>query len=466
MAAARIGRARGWRWAVGVSLLASALVSARVVAQDPDLDRLRRDVQARFDVVPLRQGVALVGRARDRRVEVVDGLVLADGAPLSGSELRARLGADAPLVLKLSYLSNDDLKRLFAAATPAMAEPAAPRPPVPPPAPPAPVAPPAPAPPPAPAIPAAAPETPAPPARVYHRTGARIGLGKSITVAEDEEVTDNVIALLGDITVAGRVRDDIVAVGGSVHLLPTADVRGDITSVGGAVTIDPGGIHRGAMHTSELTGWRAWPSLGWSRFAMAPAARWLTLFGTMLRILLLAAVVGLIVVAAHARVGRIGAALAATPIRAGLVGLAAQLLFVPALVVVSIVLAVSLVGLPFLAIVIPLALLAMFAAMLLGIASLAQTLGAAVATRFGWHAGAVAWAIGLALVVLPTVLARLVGVGPNLGGAALGFLVVGTVTEYLAWTVGLGAAIMTGLGRWSTVPPPLPPDVVPAPAAF
>ena len=35
--------------------------------------------------------------------------------------------------------------------------------------------------------------------------------------------------------------------------------------------------------------------------------------------------------------------------------------------------------------------------------------------------------------------------------------IYGTTLEYAAWTVGLGAAIITGLGRWSMVPPPLPP---------
>jgi len=27
--------------------------------------------------------------------------------------------------------------------------------------------------------------------------------------------------------------------------------------------------------------------------------------------------------------------------------------------------------------------------------------------------------------------------------------------EFIAWTMGLGAAIITGLGRWYTVPPPI-----------
>ena len=34
-------------------------------------------------------------------------------------------------------------------------------------------------------------------------------------------------------------------------------------------------------------------------------------------------------------------------------------------------------------------------------------------------------------------------------------LAIGLTVEFLVWTMGLGAAIMTGLGRWYTVPPPI-----------
>jgi hypothetical protein len=44
-----------------------------------------------------------------------------------------------------------------------------------------------------------------------------------------------------------------------------------------------------------------------------------------------------------------------------------------------------------------------------------------------------------------------------LHAGAFGLLVIGTVIEYAVWTVGLGAAIMTGLGQWATQPPPVPP---------
>jgi hypothetical protein len=64
----------------------------------------------------------------------------------------------------------------------------------------------------------------------------------------------------------------------------------------------------------------------------------------------------------------------------------------------------------------------------------------------------------MAVIVLPTVVARLLGLGPDwMGGITLLVLGLGTLVEYVAWTIGLGAAIRTGLGRWAVVPPPVPP---------
>ena len=45
-------------------------------------------------------------------------------------------------------------------------------------------------------------------------------------------------------------------------------------------------------------------------------------------------------------------------------------------------------------------------------------------------------------------------------------MAIGLTVEFLAWTTGVGAAIITGLGRWYTVPPPITaPPVEPTAAA-
>jgi hypothetical protein len=55
-------------------------------------------------------------------------------------------------------------------------------------------------------------------------------------------------------------------------------------------------------------------------------------------------------------------------------------------------------------------------------------------------------------------LSRMLGIGPApVRAAAFGLLMTGVLIEFVVWTIGLGAALMTGFGRWSTSPPPVPP---------
>jgi hypothetical protein len=439
----------------------SAAISVRAAEQAPPAAEgaLARDAEARFDVVLLRDGIALAGRQSDRRVEISRGLVMSDGQPLSGDEVRRRFGADADLVLRLSYLDNATLHRLFRPTTAPATAPPVPAPPV--------AAPPVtPVPPPSPPAPPVF-DRPSPreAAPVFHRTGARIALAKPVVVKADEEVTDGVFSAGGSVRIEGRVRDGVVVIGGDLELTPTADVRGDLTVVGGQLTIAEGARHAGAVHHASGADWPAWswswPAVRWARFDPSGPARWLPLGGTLLRLLAIAAGVALVTVLARGRTDRIGAAAVASPLRAALVGVVTQLLFVPLLLLVSIVLAVTIIGLPFLAVVVPLAVLLMLGAMLLGFTSVVQRLGRAAGGGLALGDSALVAALfGLALLVLPTLAARLLGVGPEmLRWTGVALLVVGTAVEYVAWTVGLGAAMMTGLGRWAIVPPPVPPRI-------
>ncbi len=72
------------------------------------------------------------------------------------------------------------------------------------------------------------------------RRGAdRVVFGQSLTIGADETV-DKAVAIGGSVTVAGHVRRDVVAVGGSVILLPGARVEGDAVAVGGTVSVEEG----------------------------------------------------------------------------------------------------------------------------------------------------------------------------------------------------------------------------------
>lgn len=429
---------------VRVALVAAALsavISVRAAEQPADAEVLARSALARYDVVLLRDGIALAGKGADRRVEIARGVILSDGAPLSGSEVRRRFGADADLVLKLSYLDGATLHRIF---RPAAASPAAPQPPAAPP-------------------PLADRPRPSEAAPAVRRSGARIGVAKRIVVAADEEVRDAVVSIGAPVRVDGRVRDGVVVLGGDLELTATADVRGDITVIGGDITIADGARHSGAVHHTVGVGWPrwswSWPSFGWARFEPQGAGRWLPLAGTTSRLLLLGVALFALAALAAGRLQRIGAAAADAPVRSAVTGFAIQVLFVPVLVIASIVLAVTIVGLPFVAILVPLAVVALFVTMLVGFASLALRLGSRVLAGGGDAPGAIAATLtGMVLLLLPTLVARLAGIGPDLlHWPTMTLLTVGTVVEYVAWTVGLGAAARTGLGRWSIVPPPIPP---------
>ena len=292
----------------------------------------------------------------------------------------------------------------------------------------------------------------------YRLTGTRLALGQDVHIERDEEVTDAAIVVGGSLIVDGRVRDGIVVVGGDLRLTATADVRGDIVLVGGQLTRDAGARHAGSVNYISFGDWSR-RTFGWlPTFEFGEFGRWLSLAGTFARVSLLAVLMALTLLVARPAVARSGRAAVAEPIRAALIGLAAEVFFVPALVAASIGLAITIIGIPFLALLVPIALAIAVFALVLGFTSLACRLGEWVEDRVGWQPGNafIATTIGFVLIMGPTLAARLIGVGPDaLRPLAFVILMFGLAIEFLAWTVGVGAAIVTGLGRWHTVPPPI-----------
>ena len=122
---------------------------------------------------------------------------------------------------------------------------------------------------------------------------------------------------------------------------------------------------------------------------------------------------GFMLLVARAR-WRASAERGAEPMRALLVGLAAEVLFLPVLIVASIALVVTIIGIPLVAVLVPFALLTVFVAMVLGFTGLACRIGEWLEDRFGWrgHSALLASAIGLLLIVGPTMLSRMMGVAP------------------------------------------------------
>ncbi|HTM29800.1 MAG TPA: hypothetical protein VL263_00770 [Vicinamibacterales bacterium] len=290
---------------------------------------------------------------------------------------------------------------------------------------------------------------------IYKITGSRIAIAQDVEVSADEEIQDAVVAVGGSLRAAGRIRHGAVVIGGDIHLLPSADVQGDLVLVGGTLIRDPGARVAGAISYVSLGDWsRSVGLFDWRpRLQFGTASRWVSLIATIFRVSILAALMVFVLLIARAPVARVGRAAAAAPFRAAVVGLAAEVLFLPLLLVASIALGITIIGLPLVFLVVPLAFVLAFFALMLGYTALACRLGEWLEDRLGWqlHSAYLATAIGLLLIVFPTLLSRLLGVAPApLRMAAFGVLVAGVIAEFLVWTIGLGAALMTGLGRRNT----------------
>jgi hypothetical protein len=146
-----------------------------------------------------------------------------------------------------------------------------------------------------------------------------------------------------------------------------------------------------------------------------------------------------------------------------LVGLLAEVLFVPLLVLTTIVLAISIVGIPVL-LLLPFAIVLALVVMLVGFSGAAYQVGLFVRQRMGVTSDSpfVAATIGVVTILAVTLAGSLIGLGGVMVGGVLGWTVgsVGFLVEYLAWTIGLGAALLAWRNvrnHHAPVPPVAPP---------
>jgi hypothetical protein len=430
-----------------LAILAVALMARTayiVHAQTATAAELRTQLAKTYDIVALAQGVALVPKAanaRVRMIQVINGAVTVDGDTLTAAQLRDRLGADAATIVQLTYLSAAEQRQLAAPESPA-GTPAAP-------ATPDTTATPAPAPEPAPA--------PGTPSRTVTRDDVvRIG-GGSITVEENERVEGDVVAIGGPVTVKGEVTGDVVAVGGGLTLGPHAVVRGEVTAVGGPLKRDPQAQVFGKVNEVGIGGNVAGlpsniniPNLIFGSIA----SRVTRLVTTLVRVLMFILFALIVTAVAHRPVQEVAARILADPVRMGLMGLLAEILFVPVLCVTIVALVISIIGIPLL-ILVPFAVILMGVVMLVGYTAAAHLAGGWALERIGRteRNPYLVVAIGIAVIAGVTLLGRLFALA--VGGFGFPIYAVGYLIEYLAWTVGFGAAIQTWIQmrRGPSAPP-------------
>lgn len=403
-----------------------------------DLRALETRLQDRFQILPIANGVVLTPKFRTavRSVEVTDRTIAVDGIVVTGAELRDKLGSDADLIFQLSYLDPASRRALLGLeASPA----------------------PAPGPGAGGGVGAGADAgTPRPPRP--RRSGAIVRFAGNVTIASDEIVAGDVAVIAGSADIDGEVTGDVAVVGGSLRLGPHATVQGDVAVVGGSLTRDPGAtiggdvadVGIGDALRGRRDGFR--PQFNWWRgYSVSP---FIGLGGTVVRIALMMLLVGIVLLVARAPVEQIADRAAAEPLKSWAVGVLAELLFAPVLVVTVVVLAVSIIGIPLLLLV-PVAIVAFVLVCLVGFTGVAYHVGRLVEGRFEQirNRPYLATVIGIVVIVSPLLVARALGFMGGLGFIAAAFVVAGFILEYVAWTTGLGAAALVRFGR----PVPQPP---------
>lgn len=437
---------------VALAMVITAVLGLAVSArQSEDVAGLRDRLRVRFDLLTLQDGVALVPRQPDRDIRIIqvrNGSVSVNGIELTGGELRSRLGADADLVLRVSYLDAAGLRTLTASAAPAPLPPAVPLPPVPAPLPEVST----------PSIPPL-PETPdvSPPRRA-RRGGDVVRIIGNVRVDRDERIEGNVVAVLGNAYIDGAVDGEVTVVMGSAYLGPEAVIRDNVTIVGGRLNRSPGAQIEGTVDNIGIGG-TVGPEV-WSFPALVGGSflgRIGSFAGTLLRVGLLALLALLVMAFGRASIEGIADRTAADPVRAGLVGFFAQIAFFPVLVITIIVLAVSIIGIPLLLLV-PFGIFLLLIVLVVGFTGVAYQVGRYLNARFGWtERGAYATVIlGVLMIAAITLIARAAAVA---GGSFLTFPIsaIGFLVEYAAWTLGFGAAILAWMQRRQRqTPPPLP----------
>ena len=182
---------------------------------------------------------------------------------------------------------------------------------------------------------------------------------------EGETIFGDAVAIGGTVRIDGTVTDNAVAIGGDLVLGPNADVQGDAVVVGGTLRRDPGAQIGGKVvdvggGNFDFAAWPGWRGLPFGRlfFPFTGAALGvLALMSTLARVALLGVLASLVVLVGREYVERVAARAVAEPVKAGAIGFLAQLLFIPVLVLATIVLVVTIIGIPLAIVLIPVAVL-------------------------------------------------------------------------------------------------------------
>lgn len=404
-----------------VLLLLGALV-AGAQPSDEQLEGLRDD----FRVIETRQGWALQPRQDTDDyglIEINDGRVMVDGREVDEEELRRYVDETADLIVEIARSSDSrEAERIERREA----------------------------------------EEREQERRRRHRD-AQVSFGSSLLVDRDEVVDEVVLlggrlevlgevdgeatVILGSADVEGTIDGDLTVVGGSVRLRSGSRIEGDLVAVGGQVRRESGSrvdgeVTQVAFGDIDIEGIDIDFGPPHIRFFDNTVA---DLLGKIFAVGFVLAVIFLVQFLAPNRVHRVSERVRLEPWKAGAVGLIIEVLFAPLLLLVTVLLAISIVGIPLLIVVPPALALALVLYLVLGFTGVARWSGGQMVERFDLsNVGPyLALLLGLILVYGWSILGELFTFTPwPIRVTAFLLLVFGFVVKYIAWTVGLGAAVL------------------------
>ncbi len=240
--------------------------------------------------------------------------------------------------------------------------------------------------------------------------------GQDAHVPADTQV-ENVVVFWADARISGRVSGEVVSIGGSIYLDSTAVVDGTAVAVGGTVELSPGAQVYGEQVSVGLS------ALGglWPRIGSLKLNRWRNsfAFSRLLTIVFLGCIIFWLF---PQPVERIAGTVNGNPAKASLFGLLAYLALIP----LTILLVITILGIPL----VPILWLLVFVARFIGQVALGLLAGRWLAPYLKLEVADMALAL-LGLVVL----------------ALVSFLpVVGGLASLFYGLVGFGAALWSRLG--------------------
>jgi len=278
--------------------------------------------------------------------------------------------------------------------------------------------------------------------------GVHLRVLRDYTLPEGEVTSEAIVVIGGEARIDGEARDDVTVIGGMLRVGPSGVVGGRVTAVGAETVIAPGARLRGPVDRISVR----WPSLG---IGLPAVADWSAIRMT-LTVLRLGLPLMVALVLALAAPGWIRT-IAERPVGvSGLIGVTTEVAFVPVMAVVTVALAVSIVGIPLLGLM-PFLLLLGAVIWTAGFAGVAARIGGLRHeddSRFG-PAGHLLR--GYIVIVSVTVAGHLLALGPGwLDPAAALVRATGLILEFAVWTVGLGAGIASLFvsRRVPALPPP------------